>query len=83
MECRDIHSLACWFRLGFISENPDHSLKKLVFSLFDLVGMYIELLGQYNKCLFASFGSKCYFRLENQVMFRRGRLVMVFPVPGT
>lgn len=33
------------FRLGFIAENARRPLKELIFPLFDLVGVHIELLG--------------------------------------
>lgn len=41
----DIDGRACWFYLRFIAENTRHPLKELDFSLHDLVGMHVELLG--------------------------------------
>ena len=41
----DIDGWSRRFRLGFIAKNACRPLKELVFPLFDLVGMYVELLG--------------------------------------
>lgn len=52
------------FRLRFITENGCRPLKELVFELFDLVGMHVELLGQFHKGLLVPDGGECHFCLE-------------------
>jgi len=51
--------------IRFITENACRSLKELVFPLFDLVGMHIELLGQFHQRLFAADGGERHFCLES------------------
>ena len=43
MQRFDIHGRACRFSLGFIAEKARRPLKELIFPLFDLVGVHIEL----------------------------------------
>ncbi len=78
----DIDGWTCRFRLRFIAENACRPIKELVFPLFDLVGMHVELLGQFHQRLLTSDRGERHFALKAGLWFRRGRLVMVSPVPG-
>lgn len=49
----------------FPAEHACHSLKEVVFPLFDLVGVHVRLLGQFRQRLLASDGSKYHLRVEN------------------
>jgi hypothetical protein len=64
----DIDGWTRRFRLRFIAENACRPLKELVFPLFDLVGVHIELLGQFHQRLFASDGGERHLCLESRAV---------------
>ncbi len=68
MQRFDVDGWTRRFRLGFIAENACRSLKELVFSLLDLVGVHVKLLGQFHQRLFASDGGERYFCLESRAV---------------
>src|SRR5690606_33997397 len=64
----DINGWPCRFRLVLITENAGRPLKELVFPLLNLVGMHVELLGQFHQCLLASNGGKRHLCLESRAV---------------
>jgi hypothetical protein len=78
----DIDGRSRWFSFGVITENACRPLKELVLPLLDLIGMHVELLGQFHQRLSPLMAASATFALKAGLWFRRGRLVMVSPVPG-
>lgn len=56
----------------FPAEHACHSLKEVVFPLFDLVGVHVRLLGQFHQRLLAPDGGKCHLRVESRAMVSAG-----------
>src|SRR5690606_5148459 len=68
----DIHGRTRWFRPRSIAEDACRPLKKLVFPLFDLVGVHVELLGQFHQRLLTSNGGECHLCLESRAVVPAG-----------
>ena len=68
--------------LRFSAKDPSRALQQLALPLRDLVGMHIELLRQLRQRLLSSIAAKATFALNAAVWFRRGRLLICFPLPG-
>src|SRR5690606_13824444 len=68
----DIHGRTRWFRPRSIAEDACRPLKKLVFPLFDLVGVHVELLGQFHQRLLTSNGGECHLCLETRAVVPAG-----------
>jgi len=60
-----IHAKPTYRSMGCEHRSP---LLEPVFTLLDLVGMHVELLGQFHQCLLASKGGKRHFCLESRAV---------------
>lgn len=72
MQRFDIDGRTRWFRPRSIAEDACRPLKNLVFLLFDLVGVHVELLGQFHQRPLASNGGECHLCLESRAVVPAG-----------